>query len=78
VSQTIGIGWVWLAKTNGTLEVLWTDYQNSPFIEGRKPLLALDVWEHAYYLDYQNQRDKYVAAWLEHLVNWEFAEANFA
>jgi superoxide dismutase, Fe-Mn family len=76
-SRTIGIGWVWLVKENGALKVVWTDYQNTPFVEGRKPLMALDVWEHAYYLDYQNQRDKYVTAWLEHLANWDFAVANY-
>ncbi len=76
-SRTIGIGWVWLVKESGTLAVHWSDYQKSPVVEGRKPLLALDVWEHAYYMDYQDQRDKYVTAWLEHLVNWDFAAANY-
>jgi len=75
-SRTIGIGWVWLLKAGAGLDVIWTDYQNTPFAAG-KPLLALDVWEHAYYLDYQNVRDSYVTAWLEHLANWDFAAANF-
>lgn len=76
-SRTIGIGWVWVCRKGDGVEVAWTDYQDSPFLDGRKPLLALDVWEHAYYLDYQNDRDSYVRAWLDHLVNWQFAESNF-
>ncbi|MBD3239402.1 MAG: hypothetical protein GF331_02365 [Chitinivibrionales bacterium] len=77
-AETLGIGWVWVVKAGEGVKVKWTDYQDSPLIKGEKPLLALDVWEHAYYLDYRNERTKYVRNWLDHLVNWDFAAANFA
>lgn len=73
-----GSGWAWLVKTKeGELEILSTHDAENPLRQGLKPLLTLDVWEHAYYLDYQNDRAQYVAAFLDHLVDWSFAEANF-
>lgn len=76
-AETLGIGWVWVVQTAGSVKVKWTDYQDSPLVDGEKPLLALDVWEHAYYLDYRSDRKKYVRNWLDNLVNWDFAAANF-
>jgi len=71
-----GSGWAWLGLRDGKLEVTKTGNADTPIAHGGKPLLVIDVWEHAYYLDYQNKRAEYVAAFLEHLVNWEFAAAN--
>ena len=64
-----GSGWAWLAVANGKLEVFSTANQDSPLMDGKVPILGLDVWEHAYYLKYQNRRADYVAAWWN-LVNW--------
>jgi Fe-Mn family superoxide dismutase len=72
-----GSGWAWLvAGKDGKLKIAATDDADTPIVRGEKPLLAIDVWEHAYYLDYQNRRPDYIAAWLDKLVNWEFAERN--
>lgn len=74
-----GSGWTWLvAGKDSKLAIVATENADTPFIRGERPLLVIDVWEHAYYLDYQSRRHEYVAAWLESLVNWQFAEANFA
>ncbi len=72
-----GSGWTWLAKTDGGLEILQTKDADLPLKHGQTALITLDVWEHAYYLDYQNARPAYVDTWLEHLANWEFASANY-
>jgi len=72
-----GSGWAWLVSDNGTLKVVKTGNAQTPLTAGQTPLLCVDVWEHAYYLDYQNRRPDYVAATIEHLLNWEFAEANY-
>jgi superoxide dismutase, Fe-Mn family len=72
-----GSGWAWLVKNGDTLEVTSTPNQDSPLMEGKTPVLGLDVWEHAYYLKYQNKRPDYVAAWWN-VVNWDQAEKNFA
>jgi len=72
-----GSGWAWLAADdNGQLSVVSTANQDTPLAEGKKPLLGLDVWEHAYYLKYQNRRKDYVDAWWT-VVNWERVEENF-
>jgi Fe-Mn family superoxide dismutase len=64
-----GSGWAWLVSTNGNLEVYSTPNQDSPLMEGKTPILGLDVWEHAYYLKYQNKRPDYIEAWWN-VVNW--------
>lgn len=69
-------GWVWPAYSEGKLTVLQTANANTPLTMNRIPLLALDLWEHAYYLDYKNRRSAYVSACLDHLLNWEFAAEN--
>jgi superoxide dismutase, Fe-Mn family len=72
-----GSGWVWLcANPAGKLEIAVTGNADTPFTDGKKPLITLDLWEHAYYLDYQNLRADYIAAWFDKLVNWSFAEEN--
>lgn len=65
-----GSGWAWLVLNNGELEVMSTPNQDSPIMEGKTPLLGLDVWEHAYYLKYQNRRPEYAQAFWDK-VNWE-------
>jgi Fe-Mn family superoxide dismutase len=71
-----GSGWAWLVSDGGKLRVEKTGNADLPLTRGVKPLLTIDVWEHAYYLDYQNRRSDYVNAVLEKRVNWEFAAQN--
>ncbi len=71
-----GSGWAWLVQDGGELKVVKTGNADSPLTKGAKPLLTIDVWEHAYYLDYQNRRADYVNAVLDHLINWKFAADN--
>ncbi len=71
-----GSGWVWLVLQGDSLKVVKTANADNPLNTGMKPLLTIDVWEHAYYLDYQNRRADYVNAVLEKLINWEFAMRN--
>jgi Fe-Mn family superoxide dismutase len=71
-----GSGWGWLVLDEGKLKVVKTGNAHVPFTKGMKPLLTIDVWEHAYYLDYQNRRADYVNAVLDRLINWEFALQN--
>ena len=72
-----GSGWVWLVKDGGKAAILSTANADTPLTQGKIPLLVIDLWEHAYYLDYQNRRDQYVRAYLDHLLNWEFCAANW-
>jgi Fe-Mn family superoxide dismutase len=71
-----GSGWAWLVVRDGKLAITRTANAGTPIEQGLTPLLTIDVWEHAYYLDYQNRRGDYVDAWLDKLINWEFAAAN--
>jgi len=71
-----GSGWAWLTLEGGKLNVIKTPNAEDPMILGQKALLTLDVWEHAYYLDYQNRRPDFITAFLDHLVNWDFANQN--
>jgi len=73
-----GSGWAWLVLDQGKLQVTKTLNADNPLTKGQTPLLTMDVWEHAYYLDYQNQRGTYIDAFLDQVVNWEFAAENFA
>jgi Fe-Mn family superoxide dismutase len=71
-----GSGWAWLVLDGGKLKIIQTSNADTPLAHGQVPLLTIDVWEHAYYLDYQNRRPDYVTAVIEKLVNWDFAEKN--
>ncbi|GAO98256.1 superoxide dismutase [Caedimonas varicaedens] len=71
-----GSGWAWLVEEKGTLKIVKTGNADLPMIHGQKALLTCDVWEHAYYLDYQNRRPDYLEVFLNHLVNWDFAAKN--
>jgi Fe-Mn family superoxide dismutase len=73
-----GSGWAWLLLDGGKLKVVKTGNADNPLTRGMKPLLTIDVWEHAYYLDYQNRRGDYVNAVLDRLINWDFAAENLA
>jgi Fe-Mn family superoxide dismutase len=71
-----GSGWAWLVLESGKLKVVHTSNADTPIVHHQKPLLTIDVWEHAYYLDYQNRRPDHVREVIGKLLNWEFAEAN--
>ena len=73
-----GSGWTWLVREDDGLAIVKTNDADTPIKHGQTPLLTIDVWEHAYYLDYQNARPAYVETFIEKLLNWEFAAANFA
>jgi Fe-Mn family superoxide dismutase len=75
-SNEFGSGWTWLVMDNGKLRVISTTDADTPLTKNLTALLTLDVWEHAYYLDYQNERDAYIEAFLDHLINWDFAREN--
>jgi len=75
-TSQFGSGWAWLVQEGDKLKVVKTGNADLPLTMGMKPLLTIDVWEHAYYLDYQNRRADYVNAVLEKLINWDFAAAN--
>lgn len=73
-----GSGWAWLVLDSGSLKVTKTANADLPLAHGQKALLTMDVWEHAYYLDYQNRRPDYIGTFLTKLVNWDFVAANLA
>jgi Fe-Mn family superoxide dismutase len=73
-----GSGWAWLVSSSGMLQVMKTGNADLPLKHGLPALLTVDVWEHAYYIDYRNARLKYVETFLADLVNWEFVAANYA
>lgn len=73
-----GSGWAWLVLQEGELKVMKTSNADLPMKHGATALLTVDVWEHAYYIDYRNLRQKYVETFLANLVNWEFVAANYA
>ena len=72
-----GSGWAWLTFKDGKLEVTKTPNGENPLVHGGTPLLGVDVWEHSYYIDYRNARPKYLEAWFDNLVNWEYVEELF-
>lgn len=77
--QTLfGSGWVWLVLDAGKLRIEATSNADLPMKRGQKALFVLDIWEHAYYIDYRNARPKYLEAAFDHLLNWKFAAANYA
>lgn len=71
-----GSGWAWLVLDGNDLRVMKTLNADTPLAHGLKPLLTVDVWEHAYYLDYQNRRPDYLGVFVDHLINWDFVNAN--
>jgi Fe-Mn family superoxide dismutase len=71
-----GSGWAWLAIDNGKLVVTKSANASNPLVEGMKPILGCDVWEHSYYIDYRNKRPDYLKAFLDNLVNWEFVSSH--
>jgi Fe-Mn family superoxide dismutase len=71
-----GSGWAWLVLANGKLQVTKTPNADLPMKHGQKALLTMDVWEHAYYIDFRNARPKYIETFLKHLANWDFALEN--
>merc|ERR1712146_862000 len=75
-NTAFGSGWAWLCYDCTKLVVTKTIGADNPMTEGLTPILTMDVWEHAYYLDFQNLRAKYVAAFLDSLVNWDYVSAN--
>ena len=77
-ATNFGSGWTWLVKNaDGSVEIFNTSNAGCPLTEGKTPLLTIDVWEHAYYIDYRNARPKYIEAFWN-IVNWDFAAQNFA
>jgi len=75
-ASRFGSGWAWLVKSAGKIEIISTANQDCPLMEGKHPVMGLDVWEHAYYLKYQNRRPDYMAAWWN-VVNWQEIETRF-
>lgn len=73
-----GSGWVWLVLDGGKLKIVKSANAETPLTSGATPILVCDVWEHAYYLDFQNRRPDFLASFLDNLVNWDFANANLA
>lgn len=77
-AMKLGVGWVWVVQDKDKILAYRSEYHDTPLVKGHVPLLAIDVWEHSYYLDYANDRQKYVEAVLDNLINWDFAEKNLA
>jgi Fe-Mn family superoxide dismutase len=75
-TSQFGSGWAWVVHDGGKLKVVKTANADTPIAHGMTPLLTIDVWEHAYYLDYQNRRPDYAQALIERLLDWEFAQQN--
>ncbi len=73
-----GSGWGWLVLDQGVLKIVSTANAATPITQGQKALLTVDVWEHAYYLDYQNRRPDFIQAFLDHLVNWDYVAQNLS
>jgi Fe-Mn family superoxide dismutase len=73
-----GSGWAWLVDDGGTLKVMKTPNAENPLAHGKKALLTIDVWEHAYYIDFKNARPGFIKNFLDNLVNWDFVAENFA
>lgn len=73
-----GSGWAWLCYKNGKLHIVKTANAETPITDGYEPIIACDVWEHAYYIDYRNRRADYVTTFLDHMINWEFASLHLA
>lgn len=71
-----GSGWAWLVEDGGKLAVMKTPNAENPMVHGKKALLTVDVWEHAYYLDYQNRRPDFVQTFIDKLINWDFVNQN--
>lgn len=69
-----GSGWAWIAVKNGKLEIMKTPNGENPLVHAATPILGVDVWEHSYYIDYRNARPKYLEAFIDNLINWEFVE----
>ncbi|MBN1575707.1 MAG: superoxide dismutase [Chitinispirillaceae bacterium] len=75
-AMTFGSGWAWLVLDKGKVAATYTSYHESPLMLNQMPLLAIDTWEHSYYLDYQERKADYVDAFINNLANWQFAESN--
>jgi len=73
-----GSGWAWLVNDGGKLAIATTANADTPLREGKRCILTLDVWEHAYYIDYRNARPNFINAFFDHLINWDFANENLA
>ena len=72
-ADQFGSGWAWIAVRDGKLEIMKTPNGENPLVHGATPILGVDVWEHSYYIDYRNERPKYLEAWFDNLANWEYA-----
>lgn len=77
-AEHFGSGWIWLVLDGDAVEIVTTHDADLPPVHGRTALVTCDLWEHAYYLDYQNRRPAFVKTFLDHLINWDFANANLA
>jgi len=77
-TEQFGSGWAWLVQDGQSLRVVTTSNADSPLTTQQRPLLTIDVWEHAYYLDYKQERPKHLEAVITHLLNWDFAAQNFS